>query len=95
MEGLEFGVKSCTNEDTKRMRKHIPPEFRKFLTGKCSVETSKNHGSGAYQGYEVVNIVYEFNKEGQQVKVFPCLINKYSDKLKELVQVSAIIYYDS
>ena len=90
---MEYGVRQCTKADFKRMRCHIPPELREFMSGKSQVTTTKGNGNGAYQGYDVIQIVYEFNMDGENTKVLPMLVSKYSEKLGKLVQVSVIIKF--
>lgn len=88
------GLKHCSKFDMDRITPHIPLDYRKYLTGECTVETSPGPGSGAYQGYDVLRINYEFNKGAPHTKVFPVLLSTYSTVLKRLIQVSAVVYYD-
>lgn len=64
------GLKHCNTFELDKITPHIPLNYRKYLTGECTVETSKGP---AYQGYEVVRINYEFNKGGPHTKVFPVI----------------------
>jgi hypothetical protein len=96
------GIKKCTQFDIDRILQHIPLDYRQYLTltsTNNTVETSIGPGCGAYQGYEVLRINYEFNKEEDQedlhTKIFPIITSMYSDVLQQLVQVSVIIHYNA
>ena len=92
---MEFGIRPCTKADLQKIRPHIPPEYRKYIKDKCTVEVSENKGMGAYTGYdEVIQIYYEFNCGASFTKVFPTVISKFSDKLNKLIQVSVLIHYE-
>jgi len=51
---MEFGIRPCTKADLQKIRPHIPPEYRKYIKDKCTVEVSENKGMGAYTGYDEV-----------------------------------------
>jgi len=88
---------TCKEEDIQRLLPHIPLEYREYLDkNQCQIEAKDGYGTGCYQGYDVKLVYYTFGDPttGGRIKVFPFLINTYSQKLGTLVQVSVIIHHN-
>ena len=83
---------TCSKEEISALKKYVPSSFHQYMTGKCKIaDEKKQPGLGAYLGFDVRQIVYEFHSGNGETKIFPALINRNNES--GLTQIGVIFYY--